>query len=205
MFQTAGKGLSDIVTCRCMMKKVVIIGPESTGKSTLCTQLANHYDTLWCPEYAREYLIKHGMSYAYDDLLTIAKGQLALEDKYAEEVRKSGRRKVLPDKSFGLLFIDTDMYVMKVWCEFVFGKCHRFILDQIIERKYDLYLLCNIDLPWIKDELREYPDLERRQQLYAMYKDIMINQQVPWVNIYGTYEERLAKAIEAIDSQLFKT
>ena len=55
------------------------------------------------------------------------------------------------------------MYVMKIWCEFVFGKCHQFILDQIAARKYDLYLLCNIDLPWIKDELREYPDLERRK------------------------------------------
>src|SRR5215470_14787450 len=57
-----------------------------------------------------------------------------------------------------LLFIDTDMYVMKVWCEFVFGKCHQLILDQIARRRYDLYLLCNTDLPWTKDELREYPD-----------------------------------------------
>ncbi|MEI9909616.1 MAG: AAA family ATPase [Bacteroidota bacterium] len=55
------------------------------------------------------------------------------------------------------LFIDTDMYVMKVWCEFVFGKCHRFVLDEIVKRNFDLYLLCNTDLPWVKDELREYP------------------------------------------------
>jgi nicotinamide riboside kinase len=94
------------------------------------------------------------------------------------------------------------MYVMKVWCEFVFEKCHRFILDQIIERKYDLYLLCNIDLPWVKDELREYPDLESRQRLYFIYKDIMINQSVPWVEINGDYDERLEKAITCIDSLL---
>jgi nicotinamide riboside kinase len=89
---------------------------------------------------------------------------------------------------------------MKVWCEFVFGECHRFILEQIIERKYDLYLFCNIDLPWVKDELREYPDLETRHKLYLIYKDIMINQSVPWVDISGGYDERLEKAISAVDA-----
>ena len=193
-----------------MLKKIVIIGPESTGKSTLCTQLATHYKTLWCPEYAREYLLKHGMSYSFDDLLTIAKGQLALEDEYVEKVRKSERQEDrksvssgLPDfSSSRLLFIDTDMYVMKVWCEFVYGNCHRYILDQIVERKYDLYLLCNIDLPWVKDELREYPDLESRKKLYSIYKDIMINQTVPWVEVSGNSEERLQKAITAVDTLL---
>jgi nicotinamide riboside kinase len=196
-----------------MLKKIVIIGPESTGKSSLCKQLAAHYKTLWCPEFAREYLLKHGMNYSFDDLLTIAKGQLALENEYVEEVRKTESQKdqkIVSGPSshspltthHSLLFIDTDMYVMKVWCEFVFENCHRFILDQIIERKYDFYLLCNIDLPWIKDELREYPDLKRRQQLYSIYKDIMINQSVPWVDINGDYDQRLAKAIISIDSLL---
>ena len=191
-----------------MLKKIVILGPESTGKSTLCKQLAEHYKTLWCPEFAREYLLKHGMSYSFDDLLTIAKGQLALEDRYESEVRsqksESGNSATIPHSPLtthhSLLFIDTDMYVMKVWCEFVFENCHRFILDQIIERKYDLYLLCNIDLPWVKDELREYPDLESRQQLYSIYKDIMVNQSVPWVDINGDHDERLTKAITSIDS-----
>jgi nicotinamide riboside kinase len=91
------------------------------------------------------------------------------------------------------------MYVMKVWCEYVFNNCHRFILDEIVNRSYDLYLLCNVDLPWVKDDLREYPDLETRKKLYAVYKDIMITQQVPWVEISGNYEERLSKAIAAVD------
>jgi nicotinamide riboside kinase len=90
------------------------------------------------------------------------------------------------------------MYVMKIWCEFVFGKCHQFILDQIAARKYDLYLLCNIDLPWIKDELREYPDLERRKQLYSIYRNTMLGQSTPWIDISGSYEERLTKAIGAV-------
>jgi nicotinamide riboside kinase len=96
------------------------------------------------------------------------------------------------------------MYVMKVWCEFVFGKCHRFILDQIAKRRYDLYLLCSADLKWTHDELREYPDLETRQRLYQIYKDIMIKQPVSWVEISGDKEERLQKAIQAVDSLLKK-
>jgi len=193
------------------IKKIVILGPESTGKSTLCQQLAAHYQTAWCPEYAREYLLKHGMNYTYDDLLIIAKGQIDLEKKTELKVKADERESdsrlptclpvgKAPDSR--LLFIDTDMYVMKVWCEFVFGKCHPFILDQIEKRKYDLYLLCNVDLPWVKDELREYPDLERRQTLYGIYKDIMIHQAVPWANISGDYEDRLKKAIVAVDTLL---
>jgi len=172
-------------------KKVVIIGPESTGKSTLCTQLSAHFDTIWCPEYAREYLLANGTAYSYNDLLTIAKGQLKLEEQFIAMLKNQKP-----------LFIDTDMYVLKVWCEFVFGKCHRFILNQIIERKYDLYLLCNTDLPWVKDELREYPDIEKRQTLYKTYKDILINQSVPWVEISGKADERLIKAISAVEKYL---
>jgi NadR type nicotinamide-nucleotide adenylyltransferase len=179
------------------MKKIVIIGPESTGKSTLSEQLANHYKTAWVPEYARAYLMQHGMKYTYEDLLTIAQGQIALEEKYiAAATQQPAGQTAAP------LFIDTNLYVMKVWCEFVFGKCHPWIIDQIDKRKYDCYLLCNIDLPWIKDELREYPDLIIRQQLYNIYKDILIDQPVPWIDISGNYDERLQKAIKAVDELL---
>ena len=186
------------------MKKIVIIGPESTGKSTLCEKLAAHYHTSWCPEYAREYLLKHGTNYTYENLLEIAKGQVALEDKYIQQLEqapstgKAGSRLTTHDSR--LLFIDTDMYVMQVWCKFVFGKVHSWVLNQIIQRKYDLYLLCNVDLPWVKDELREYPDLARREKLYNIYKEIMLHQPVPWVDISGNYEERLEKAITAVDT-----
>src|SRR5436190_5903808 len=69
------------------IKKIVAIGPESTGKSTLCKQVAEHFHTFWCPEYAREYLFTYGKNYTYEDLLIIAKGQLQLEDEYLEKVR----------------------------------------------------------------------------------------------------------------------
>jgi NadR type nicotinamide-nucleotide adenylyltransferase len=194
------------------MKKIVIIGPESTGKSTLSKQLAEEYESAWVPEYAREFLTQHGMHYTFDDLLTIAKGQVALEEQYenlysvemqtAFEENDSLSHSKFKIQNSKFLFLDTDMYVMKVWCEFVFGKCHTWILDQIAKRRYDLYLLCNTDLPWVKDELREYPDLESREKLYHIYKDIMINQPVPWVDISGGYDERLQKAIEGIRQHL---
>ena len=174
------------------MKKIVIIGPESTGKSTLCEELATHYKTEWVREYAREYLLNNGAQYAFDDLLEIAKGQIAGEELAGK----------LAATNCQLLFIDTDMYVMKVWYEYVFKKCDHWILNRIVERQYDLYLLCNIDLPWVKDELREYPSIEERQKLYCHYKDIMINQHVPWVVISGNYEERLQKAITTIDEKI---
>jgi NadR type nicotinamide-nucleotide adenylyltransferase len=173
-----------------MLKKIVIIGPESTGKSSLCTQLAAHYKTDWVKEYAREYLLENGTAYTFENLLEVAEGQIELEETAIENMLQSDT---------GLLFIDTNMYVMKIWCEFVFEKCHHWILNTIVERKYDLYLLCNIDLLWVKDELREYPDLVTREKLYHHYKDIMLNQQVPWIDICGNYEERLQKAIDAVN------
>jgi NadR type nicotinamide-nucleotide adenylyltransferase len=176
------------------MKKIVIIGPESTGKSTLCALLAQHYNTVWCPEYAREYLLTHGTKYSYDDLLAIAKGQIELEENCAAAGKPTA------GNGQPAIFIDTDMYVMKVWCEYVFGKCHNYILEQIATRKYDLYLLCNIDLPWVADVLREYPDERSRRELFGIYKDILVNQHTPWVEISGSYEERLKQAVAAVDA-----
>lgn len=201
--------------------------------------LAQHYATEWCPEFAREWLLTNGRDYQYDDLLTIAKGQIALEEEYSEKVRKTGRREDgkteslkdrkmgseegcssitattntndatpdfrtsrLSDSSQQFLFLDTDMQVMKVWCEYVFGDCHTWILNRIAERPYDLYLLCKPDLPWVQDELREYPDEKPRQELYHIYRDMLIQQHTPWVEISGGYEERLEKAVQAVDGLL---
>lgn len=171
-----------------MIKKIVIIGPESTGKSTLCEQLAAYYKTSWCPEFAREYLMQTGGRYTFADLLNVAHGQLELEDT------------AITSASNGLYFIDTDMYVMKVWCEVVFESCHTWILKQIAQRQYDFYFLCNTDLPWVKDELREYPDLEMRNRLFNMYKDILVHQKTPWAEISGTDAQRLQMAVSIIDT-----
>jgi NadR type nicotinamide-nucleotide adenylyltransferase len=189
-FYLYSRGKPSEIFNKSMIKKIVVIGPESTGKSTLCEQLAKHYNTLWCAEYAREYLLRHGTDYNFHDLLTIAKGQLSLEDQTTEFAIRNLQSQI---------FIDTDMYVMKVWCEYVFGKCHQFILDEIVRRKYDLYLLCKPDIAWVKDELREYPDEKIRIELYHIYRDILINQSVPWIEVSGDYEERLRMGVEAVE------
>jgi len=170
------------------MRKIVIIGPESTGKSTLCSHLAEHYKTCWCPEFAREYLKESGGKYSFHDLLNIAHGQIELEDTMLTQAKNN------------FYFIDTDMYVMKVWCEVVFETCHTWILKQIALRKYDLFFLCDIDLPWVKDDLREYPDVEFRKKLFKMYRDLMITQKTKWAEISGTHAQRLQTAISIIDT-----
>ena len=196
------------------MKKIVVIGPESTGKSTLCAQLAAHYQTLWVPEYAREYLEKNGTDYSYNDLLTIARGQVKLEEEISSQLsavsnqrsavsnQQSAQSIVHHTSHIPYLFIDTDMYVMKVWCEFVFNQCHNWILNQIATRHYDAYLLCDVDLTWIEEDIREYPDIKLREKLYHFYKDLMIHQSVPWCIISGDKEKRLNKAISFIESSI---
>jgi NadR type nicotinamide-nucleotide adenylyltransferase len=176
-----------------MIKKIVAIGPESTGKSTLCQQLAKYYHTFYCDEYAREYLNVNGTKYTVDDLLTIAKGQLKLEAQTKQKTIEQNKQ---------LFFVDTDMYVMKVWSEYVFNSCHPFILQQTAKQDTSLYLLCHSDLPWIKDNLREYENEQPRKELFNMYFDILQNQQVPFVHIKGNYVDRLTCAINAINTLL---
>ncbi len=175
------------------LKRIVLIGPESTGKTILCEKLAQHYHSVWCPEYAREYLIVLGRHYTYDDLLIIAQNQVELAEKYTQDAIA---------KKVSTIFFDTDMYVMKVWCEVAFGKCHQWILDQIKLQQSHLYLLCKPDIPWIQDDLREYPDLKIRERLYAIYKETLNNQYDPWVEITGNYDKRVAKAVKAVDTLL---
>lgn len=169
------------------IKKIVIIGPESTGKSTLSESLAQHYRTVWVKEYAREYLLQQEGKYKFEDLAVIARGQSAAEEKGIADADS-------------YLFLDTDLYVIKVWSEFVFNKCDNSILTAIAKRKYDAYLLCNIDLPWVDDELREYPDLQTREKLFHYYKEIMVSQGVPWTIIGGNENERLDSAVRFIDN-----
>ncbi|MEO6682159.1 MAG: ATP-binding protein [Ginsengibacter sp.] len=184
------------------LKKIVAIGPESTGKSTLCSQLATHYHTKWVPEYARKFL-EVNADYKYDDLLTIAKGQIQLEEvitnSFEVAARSGDKSRLDGSNKNNLLFIDTDMYVMQVWCEFVYNRCHNWILSQIATRKYDGYLLCNIDLPWEQDGMREYPDRKVREKLFHFYRELMINQNVPWIEISGDHDERLQNAIQFVD------
>lgn len=183
-----------------MMKKIVIVGPESTGKSTLSQELsqhyANHFPTAWVPEYAREFLAELNRPYTYEDLVTIAKGQLELEEQTSQALQEASGNQP------SLLFVDTDMMVMQVWSEFVFEKCDPFILNEVVRRKYDHYLLMQTDLPWTYDKLREYPDLERRNKLFQHYYDILQRQSTGWSIVSGLGKDRTNTAIRIIDNLL---
>lgn len=166
------------------LKKVVIIGPECTGKSDLSAFLAQHFNTAWVPEYARGYLENLARPYELHDLRTIAHGQMRLEDEWSSEAQR-------------LLFCDTNLYIIKVWSEFKFGTCDAQILNAIASREYDLYLLTYIDIPWEADPQREHPD--KREELYALYKKEMTSQSVPFIEIRGDREARRKSAIEAVE------
>ncbi len=180
-----------------VIKKIVVIGPESTGKSSLCAALADHFKTVWVREFAREYLEKNGKKYAFEDLNKIAEGQMANELDALKKLNNTNTSvKPIP------LFIDTDLHVIKIWSEFVFDKCDNRILTQITKQQNDLYLLCDVDLPWVEDNLREYPDVKVRRKLFQFYKEEMIAQKTAWKIISGEYEERIVMAIKYIDEVL---
>lgn len=167
------------------VKKIVIIGPESTGKSTLSAVLAATLNTVWVPEYARAYLESLTRPYGEADLKEMAIGQIASED---EQLRYANK----------LLFCDTDLQVIKVWSEHKYGHCDPWILEQIAAREYDLYLLTYIDVSWEADPLREHPDASMRQYFYNVYRDIAENSGIPWADIRGNEAERLERSLAAI-------
>lgn len=166
-------------------KKIVIIGGESTGKSTLCEQLANYFQTTWVPEFARTYLSTLGRAYRQEDLLQIAKGQLLAEAKAA-----------LSAKQF--LFCDTDLQVIKVWSEYAYGNSHSDILNEIATQKYDAYILTSPDLAWEPDPLREHPEPELRTYFYKQYLEIVSSSNLPFCIVEGNEESRLRIAIEFV-------
>jgi NadR type nicotinamide-nucleotide adenylyltransferase len=169
------------------VKKVAIIGPECTGKSELSEFLASHFQTSWVPEYARGYLDNLTRPYNQDDLLLIAHGQLRIEDAWIKNANK-------------VLICDTNLYVIKVWSEFKYHTVHPEILNSLKTRPYDLYLLTNVDIPWQEDPQREHPD--KREKLYSIYRNEMLQQTVPFVEISGERDQRRSIAIQAIEKIL---
>lgn len=166
-----------------MPKKIVVIGPESTGKSTLTQALAEHFGEPWVPEYAREYLEGLDRPYGFDDLLAIARGQVALEERQVEVAER-------------FLFCDTDLHVLQVWSESKYKKVHPWIQEQIATRKYDLYLLTYIDTPWEADPQREHPDPEMREYFFKWYKSLLEINDTPYQIVRGDKNIRLSLAIQ---------
>jgi NadR type nicotinamide-nucleotide adenylyltransferase len=167
--------------------KIVITGPESTGKSQLSEELATYYKTVFVPEYARGYIDALDRPYNREDILIIAKGQ----------IRDEARMK---QQAYRMLFCDTELIVTKIWSEVKYGICDPWILKMIEENNYDLFLLCNIDLPWEEDPQREHPHM--REKLFSLYLDELTNRGFPFKVVSGTGKERLMNAIGFVESIL---
>jgi NadR type nicotinamide-nucleotide adenylyltransferase len=172
--------------------KVVLFGPESTGKTTLSRQLAEHYNTLWVPEFAREYLQekwdREQKTCEAHDLLPIAVGQMALENNYAQKANR-------------VLICDTDLLETKVYSEaYYMGTCDPLLDKYAQENRYDLYLLTYIDTPWVKDDLRDKPF--ERERMFQAFHQALLTYDKPFVLVKGKPTERLNLAVSKIDELL---
>lgn len=164
------------------MIRIAVTGPESSGKTTLCKELCQALSVAYVPEYAREYLEKTEGKYDQNDLDEIADGQLALFREQAGNV----------------LIADTDFTVLKVWSEVKYGKVSDHIIEIDQNFQFDLYLLCLPDIPWEPDPLRENQD--DRWQLLEHYRTALLEKGSLVIEISGTREERIQKAIGAISA-----
>lgn len=165
--------------------RICVIGPESTGKSSLAEFLAQQFNTAWVPEFAREYIGNLDRPYAQYDLLEIAHGQVQLEEQR------------LPGAS-GMVIMDTNLLVLKVWSEHKYGNVQQEIMRLHNTRRYDLYLLTDIDLPWAEDPQREHPHL--RAHFMSVYRELIKSTGVPFRMITGIGPERNTSAINAVNS-----
>ncbi|MDH5412824.1 MAG: ATP-binding protein [Flavobacteriaceae bacterium] len=172
--------------------KVVLFGPESTGKTTLSDKLARHYNTVWVPEYAREYLQKkwnnERKTCENSDLVPIALGQMRLENQLAKKADK-------------ILICDTDLLETKVYSEEYYGGFVDPNLDKAARQNtYDLYLLTYIDTPWEADDLRDRP--EQREEMFNAFEKALISHKRPYILLKGSIKSRFNTAIKAIDKLL---
>ena len=164
--------------------KIAIVGPESTGKSTLSHQLARYYNTVWVPEYAREYCEKLSQPCTWDDEINMFKGQLELENSLIQKANK-------------LLICDTTFITVKVWSDYMFGKSPQEVLDEIPRHPYNLYLLMDIDLPWQEDPLRDFPHM--REYFMEVWHNELKALRATYKVISGTDVVRFQNAIHVID------
>ncbi len=172
--------------------RVVLFGPESTGKTTLSKQLARHYNTVWAPEYAREYLQNkwnnERKTCENSDLLPIARGQMKLENELAKKADK-------------ILICDTDLLETKVYSEEYYGGFVNPELEKAaINNKYDLYLLTYIDTPWEEDDLRDRPHL--RLEMFNAFENALKKYNRPYVLLSGNKLTRFNIAVKEIDAIL---
>ena len=184
------------------MIRVVLTGSESTGKTTLASALAAHYGVEFVPEFVRRYAAEKNAPLDFTDHGPIARGQIALEDEYSR--RASAARRATGDgRRASLLIQDTDLLSTVVYCGHYFGRCPEWIAEAARDRRPELYLLCEIDLPWIHDGVRDRGHM--RDEMQQLFRDAVIASGVPYANITGAGDDRTQCAIDVIDRLLLES
>ena len=173
------------------MKRVVLIGSESTGKTTLAERLARHYGVSWVPEYVRDYAAAKGSPLDATDVEAIARGQVAREDERRARAAASNER---------LLIGDTDLLSTAVYAAHYYGRAPDWVTAAARRRRPDLYLLLDIDLPWVPDPQRDRG--HRRPEMHALFRAAVEASGAPFVLVSGDTHARLASARSAIDALL---
>ena len=167
------------------MIRVVVTGSECTGKTTLARDLAAHYQTVWVPEFARQFVIEKGAGLGREDVDAVAHGQMALEDEKAAQEPH-------------LLIQDTDLLSAIVYNRHYYGHCPSWIEEALDDRAADLYLLTGIDVPWVADgEQRDRGD--RREEMHELFRNALVDRNLTFAEIHGSRVERLDAAVSAID------
>ena len=174
------------------LKVIVVTGPESTGKSTLCQQLAEHFHSEYIAEYARDYVAERDYKYTYEDVEHIARHQHEHLKQRIEQIKNTPSS---TDEPY-LLFVDTHLIITKVWFEKVYGREPEWIAEAIAQSPVDLYLLCQPDTPWEYDPVRENPNI--RPELYARYKQLIEQHDFPYEEVSGLGEKRLKCALQKL-------
>ena len=169
------------------LRRVTVTGSESTGKTWLARQLAQRFTAPWVAEFSREYAVHKGAPLDATDVEPIARGQLRAEND------------VLP-RARGLAILDTDLISTVVYAEHYYGRCPVWIEQAARERLADLYLLCDIDVPWVADRVRDRPDA--REEIQAAFVDRLARYGATSVVVRGNWEQREAKAVALVEALL---
>jgi nicotinamide riboside kinase len=171
------------------MMKIAVTGPESTGKSWLAEALATHYRGVCLPEYAREFLENIHRPYTPEDVLVIA----------GEQHRRL--LQVIANNTLPAVVADTELLVISIWLEHKYGITDTWVDQELPRQPFDLYLLCDIDMPWVDDPLREHP--HKRRELFEKYRKRLSEMEFPWYLVQGTGENRLLHALNCIEKHFF--
>jgi NadR type nicotinamide-nucleotide adenylyltransferase len=177
--------------------KIAVLGAESTGKTTLCRDLAAYFGCPWVPEYMRTYLQEkwdeEHLTCTWDDLLPIAQGQIELENKLAEQAAQT------PDNNH-YLFCDTSLFELMVYANWYYGDCPEALAQVALAHYYDLILLTDVDTPWVADDLRDSP--HQRDEISAYFSDQLMAHNKSFRSIGGNRAARVQQVVKLLE--LFK-